>query len=122
MGALFIGSYPNPVEPHRSVFFRELIYQMAKQGMDCTVITPVSVSKYRSRVKDIPIRTFEEVCTGVCVEVFRPRTVSFSAKKIGRWNTIHMTLAAYDRAVMRQLQKIDKTYDFAYGHFFWAAA
>lgn len=118
MRALFIGSYPNPVEPHRSVFFRELIYQMAKQGVECTVVTPVSVSKYRSSVKDIPRHSFEKICEGVHVEVFRPRMISFSAKKIGRWNTIHMTLSAFDTAVLRQLKKINKRFDFVYGHFF----
>lgn len=118
MRALFIGSYPNPVEPHRSVFFRELIYQMAKQGVECTVVTPVSVSKYRTSVKNIPLHSFEEICEGVYVEVFRPRMISFSSKKIGRWNTIHLTLSAFDTAVLRQLSKINKQFDFVYGHFF----
>ena len=93
MRALFIGSYPNPVEPHKSVFFRELIYQMAKQGVECMVITPVSLSKYRSSMKNIPIYSSEKISEEICIEVFRPRTVSFSAKKIGGWNTIKMTLA-----------------------------
>lgn len=118
MRALFIGSYPNPVEPHRSVFFRELIYQMAKQGVECTVITPVSLSKYRASVKNIPVYSSEIISEGIYIDVFRPRTVSFSAKKIGGWNTIKMTLTAFDAAVMGQLKKINKQFDFVYGHFF----
>lgn len=118
MRALFIGSYPNSAEPHRSVFFRELIYEMAKQGVECTVITPVSVTKYRSALKAIPIHACEKICDETEVEVYRPRMVSFSAKKIGSWNTIHLTLAAFDAAVMRQLRKINKQFDFVYGHFF----
>ena len=118
MRALFIGSYPNPVEPHRSVFFRELIYQMAKQGVECTVITPVSLTKYKTATKNIPLHTYEKICADITVEVYRPRMISFSAKKIGSWNTIRLTLAAFDAAVMRQLGKIGKKFDFVYGHFF----
>ena len=51
MRALFIGSYPNSLDPHRSVFFRELIYQFARLGLECTVISPLSVTKYRKGSK-----------------------------------------------------------------------
>lgn len=118
MRALFIGSYPNQLEPHRSVFFRELICQMARQGVDCTVITPVSVTKYKKSVFRIPEHDIEELPGGAVVEVFRPRYLSFSAKKVGAWNTIHLTLGAFDAAVMAQVRKLDRQFDFVYGHFF----
>lgn len=118
MRALFIGSYPNAKDPHRSVFFRELIYQMAEQGVDCTVISPLSVTKYRSRAASIPTCSTETLPSGKTVRVFRPRMVSFSAKKIGSWNTIHLTQAAIDAAVLRQVKKLGESFDFVYGHFF----
>lgn len=118
MRALFIGSYPNPVEPHRSVFFRELIYQMAEQGVDCTVVTPVSVTKYKKSVAQIPAHDFEKTPGGGSVEVYRPRYLSFSAKKLGPWNTIHLTLASFDAAVDGLVRKLEGKFDFVYGHFF----
>ena len=54
MRALFIGSYPNPLEPYRSAFFQTLIHQFAEMGVDCTVISAVSVTKYRQKIKNIP--------------------------------------------------------------------
>lgn len=118
MKALFIGSYPNEVDPHRSVFFRELIYQMANQDVDCTVISPLSVTKYRRRALSIPACCTETLPSGKTVRVFRPRMVSFSAKKIGRWNTIHLTQSAIDASVLNQVKKLGESFDFVYGHFF----
>lgn len=118
MRALFIGSYPNSVDPSRSVFFRELIYQFARMGVDCTVVSPLSVTKYGFRAKEIPTKECEAVHDNISVSVYRPRMLSYSAKQIGRWNTIHLTQKSIDDAVIRQVKKLDTKFDFVYGHFF----
>jgi len=118
MRALFIGSYPNSADPHRSVFFRELIYQFARLGVECTVISPLSVTKYRRRYRQIPTMVCEQLYSGEAVTVYRPRMISYSAKKIGRWNTIHLTQRSIDHAVLRQVKKLEGKFDFVYGHFF----
>lgn len=118
MRALFIGSYPNSADPHRSVFFRELIYQFARLGVECTVISPLSVTKYRRRALQIPTSDCERLDGGETVCVYRPRMISYSAKKIGRWNTIHLTQRSIDRAVLRKVKTLDTKFDFVYGHFF----
>jgi glycosyltransferase involved in cell wall biosynthesis len=118
MRALFIGSYPNPVEPYRSVFFRELICQMAEMGVECTVISTVSVTKYRQNIKMIPEFTEEVLPSGRKISVYYPRCVSFSAKKFGPLNTYPLTIGAHMDAVMRQMKKLGGQFDFVYGHFF----
>ena len=121
MKALFIGSYPNQVEPYKSVFFRELIYQMADHGVDCTVISCVSVTHYKNKTREIPKYEEEKTPAGSAVRVFRPRVWSFSAKKLGNWNTIHATQKSVEMGVMRQLKRLNEKFDFVYGHFFLCA-
>lgn len=118
MRGLFIGSYPNQAEPYRSVFFRELIYEMAKQGVECTVISCVSLTAYRGRTFKVPEYSVEVLDSGEKIEVYRPRIVSYSAKKIGKWNTIHLTQKSIEHAVFKTVKKLDSSYDFVYGHFF----
>ena len=121
MKALFIGSYPNSVEPYKSVFFRELIYQMADQGVDCTVISCVSVTSYKAKVRSVPVYQEEKTSAGNTVRVYRPNIVSFSAKKIGNWNTVHATQKSVELAVMKLLKRLNEKFDFVYGHFFLCA-
>lgn len=118
MRALFIGSYPNPAEPYRSVFFRELIYQMAEIGIECTVISTVSVTKYRRDIKKIPRYHEELLPNGKKIHVYYPRCLSFSAKRIGPVNTYNWTIKGHFSAVLRQTKQLNMSFDFVYGHFF----
>lgn len=118
MRALFIGSYPNKIEPYRSVFFRELIYEFAEIGLDCTVISCVSISNYGKNVATIPEYHQEKTPSGKFISVYHPRVITYSAKKIGTWNTIHLTQKSIEKAVMRKISKLNSLYDFVYGHFF----
>ena len=86
--------------------------------MECTVVSPVSVTKYRRNMKKIP-KHFEEVLpSGKKISVYYPRFLSFSAKKIGFLNTYNLTIRHHFSAVMRQMKKININFDFVYGHFF----
>ena len=88
---LFVGSYPNVIEPYMSVFFKALIYEMADIGVECHVISPVSITKYRNRVFDIPEKTDEYTKNGSKITAYYPKIISYSAKKIGKWNTMYLT-------------------------------
>lgn len=91
---------------------------MAEMGVECTVVSPVSVTKYRRNMKKIP-KHFEEVLpSGKKISVYYPRFLSFSAKKIGFLNTYNLTIRHHFSAVMRQMKKININFDFVYGHFF----
>lgn len=118
MKALFIGSYPNPAAPFCSTFFRELICEMAKQGIECTVISCVSITAYRNKIFQIPKHRIETLENGVKIEVYHPYFISYSAKKIGKWNTMYLTERSMESTVLKLVGKINKSFDFVYGHFF----
>ena len=67
---LFIGIYPNPVDPYRNVFFQNLIFSLADQGVDCTVIMPVSVTHYKGKTKQIPLQDVHTTKGGNKVRVY----------------------------------------------------
>jgi glycosyltransferase involved in cell wall biosynthesis len=115
--ALFIGSYPNAVDIFNSVFFRNLVYQFADMGVECHVISPVSVTRYLRRIKSILKISNERTKNGSKVTVYYPRFLSFSAKKILNWNTMQLTQRNYEAAVCGMAKKINVKFDFAYGHF-----
>lgn len=118
MRGLFIGSYPNPMAPYMSVFFRELIYEMADQGVECHVISPVSYTKYGKDTLSIPEEEEDRTHKGNVVHVYYPRNVSFSAKKIGKWNTMALTQKSAEVSVIKKCASLNLKFDFVYGHFF----
>lgn len=118
MKILFIGSYPNPVNPYMSIFFRSLIYKIADLGVECHVLAPVSRMKYKKSVEKIPEVLTEYTECGSAVKVYHPRTLSFSAKKIGNWNTMFLTEKYVEYEAIREYKKIGINFDCVYGHFF----
>lgn len=119
MKGLFIGSYPNQMEPVRNIFFKNLIVEMTRQGVDCTVISPVSYTYYKADIFKINDYIEELVDGSDSVHVYHPRMISYSAKKIGSWNTMKLTQLASEKAVLRVCKRLDMgSFDFVYGHFF----
>ena len=116
--ALFVGMYPNTVSPYRNVFFQNLIFAMADKGVDCTVISPVPVTKYGLKVRSIDARTVQRTPGGASITVYYPRYVSASSKQIGSFNTEKLSEHWFEESVMRALRHIHKEFDFVYGHFF----
>ena len=115
---LFVGMYPDEVNKYRNVFFQNLIYAMADEGIDCTVISPVSYSKYRNRINNIPKQRFDYTPRGNRVLVYYPRYISFSSKRIGCLNTGILSEYFFQRAALEAYKSIDKKFDCIYGHFF----
>lgn len=64
LNALFIGMYPNIISPYRNVFFQNLIFAMADMGVDCTVISPVPLTKYGLKTRSIKHMTIHETSKG----------------------------------------------------------
>lgn len=118
---LFVGWYPNNVEKYRNVFFRNLIFAIADIGIECTVISPVSYIRYRTKVSLIPKEEFQKTPNGNKVKVYYPRVISASSKQIGSFNTEILTEKWFENGAIRQakaLAKQGKAYDAVYGHFF----
>ena len=115
---LFIGNYPNNADRNLYIFFRNLIHAIADKGVECYVIAPVSLPKYKNKIKKIPKYNEEVTAKGNKVYVYYPRYISASAKKIGSFNTIHITSFNFINAAYRQAKKTGIKFDAVYGHFF----
>lgn len=118
INALFVGMYPNVVSPYRNVFFQNLIFAMADMGVDCTVISPVPITKYGLNVKKVDYRTIHETPKGSKVTVFYPWYISASSKQIGSFNTETLSEKWFENSIMKSVKQINKKFDFVYGHFF----
>lgn len=116
--ALFVGMYPNPVSPYRNIFFQNIIFALADKGVDCTVISPVPITKYGKSILNIPRETFHISPSGERIKVYYPRYISASSKQIGKYNTEKLSENLFEESVMRQLKKVSRSFDFVYGHFF----
>ena len=116
---LFVGNYPNPVDIYRNVFFQNLIFAIADKGVKCTVIAPVSYTHYRSKILKIPRLAQDTTSAGNSVDVFYPRCITYSSKKIfGRFNTGRLSEYSFQHAAVRKAKKQGIQFDCTYGHFF----
>lgn len=115
--ALFVGMYPNNVNKYRNVFFQNLIFAMADNGVECTVISPVPVTKYRKKVHAIPKHTYDITPKGAKVELYYPRYISASSVQIGSYNTEKLSEALFENSVLKVAKSLRDTYEFVYGHF-----
>ncbi|MBR3019129.1 MAG: glycosyltransferase [Clostridia bacterium] len=115
---LFVGIYPNPADPYKNVFFQNLIFSLADQGVECTVIMPVSVTHYRGKADQIPREAVDTTKQGNKVAVYYPRCVTYSSKRIGSWNTGQLSEHSFQRCAVRMAKKLKQPFDCVYGHFF----
>lgn len=115
---LFISGYPNPVDKYLYVFFRNLIFALADMGVECHVVSPVSITKYKKRVNEIPRHKVDITPNGNKVYVNHPRYISASAKKVAGFNTGRITVRNYINAAVKETERLKIDFDAAYGHFF----
>ena len=116
--ALFIGRCPDPVTPYLNVFFQNLIFAVADAGVDCTVISPVSITRYKAAIRKVERKSIIQLPSGAQVTVYYPHYISASSKQIGSYNTEKLSEKNFENSVMSQVKKLDKQFDFVYGHFF----
>ena len=115
---VFISAYPNAVDVYQYIFFRNLIFALADMGVECHVVSPVSITKYKRRVREIPRHSVDITPNGNKVYVNHPRYISASAKKIGGFNTGKITAQNYINAAVKETERLKIDFDAAYGHFF----
>lgn len=103
--------YPTKADPYQP-FSKELIAQIAKSGVECSVIAPQSITRaIRHRV---PFRkTFwkDIISDDVSINVYQPFFVSTSTKKIGFFANARL------KAATKAYKKIPGKVDAIYGHF-----
>ena len=120
MKILFVGMYPDEYSKYRNVFFQNLIYAMADTGIECTVISPVPVTKYRRAISVVSKERIDTTPRGGKVRVIHPRFISLSSKKIGPINTGYYSEILFQKAALKAAKELTETFDAVYGHFILA--
>lgn len=106
-------------ESNAFVFVKKLVDAVADEGMHCSVISPKSICNGLFRIQPIPPKyCVYETINGAKVEVYRPRTVSFSNLRIGKFK---LSSWFSTRAIRRTARNLRFQPDIYYGHF-WASA
>lgn len=113
-------SYPTKHDP-KNPFIDQLVVAFTNLGIKCTVINPVSLTNSLIRKSDLrPKKWFKKTEAGV-INIYSPRYVSFSSKKIGIFNTNYINLKLFQQSCIRVLKKIGTDFDAVYGHFIFPA-
>lgn len=120
--AIISSLYPWRHRPYSGTFIRELVWEFARQGHDCVVISPVSIwDIFRFGRVDVGSITEHVPRSEATVEVVRPIIISTSARQIGSWNSIELSDLLFSFAVKVELDRIIDTVDCVYAHFFYPA-
>jgi teichuronic acid biosynthesis glycosyltransferase TuaC len=118
--AIVATRYPCNRHPTWHVFVRQIAHSFARQGVEVSVISPISL--HRAWLGGDACHTIEDAGDGATVSVFRPRFVSMSCFGLGRWNSFRLTVKGIQRAVKRVLCKqMTRRPDALYGHFMYPA-
>ena len=120
MNILFVGMYPDEYNKYRNVFFQNLIFAMADAGVNCTVISPVPVTKYRRAISMVSKERIDTTPRGGKVRIIHPRFISLSSKKIGPINTGYYSEILFQKAALKAAKELTETFDAVYGHFILA--
>ena len=115
---LFVGMYPDEYSPYRNVFFQNLIFAMADKGIECTVISPVPVTRYRKHLREVSKKRIDKTPNGADVIVYHPRYISLSSKRVGKIHTGLYSEDLFQKCAIKTARKLEKNFDVVYGHFF----
>lgn len=107
--------YPTDATPINHVFVKQLVWELADMGVNCTVISPVSILDGNKR--NIPRHIVEETSKGNKISLYFPRYISLGSKKILNFNTLRITASFYYKSICRIIEKNPLKIDAVYGHF-----
>lgn len=103
-------NYPSKKSPNAGVFVYNLIQEFVRQGNLVTVIS----------VENISTETDINLSSGYgqeLAEVYRPKCISASAKKIGSFNTYSISEYFQIKAIKKVVEKNNIKFDVVYAHF-----
>lgn len=113
------GNYPTAGEPTSGTFVRAFANAMADSGARVRVVHPVSV--FARRRGPYPKGGWDLTPAGNRVEIFRPVFASFSVVNLGLMNTVQMTQAGFEAAVVRVVHRLTPRPTVVCGHFLYLA-
>jgi glycosyltransferase involved in cell wall biosynthesis len=108
--------YPHAGDEVGGAFVKEFAKALARERHACTVVSPWNAASLRGRPAPRR-RLLEDAGDGTAVEVRRPRFLSFSARRLGPWNSARWTQASHSAAVAREIRSLSERPDVLYGHF-----
>lgn len=112
--------FPSVDEPYAYTFLDQLITEIADLGVRCTVINPVSLTRYFSRLIP-PAHSIKTTQKKHEIQIFRPRFVSFSARRFWKINTAYWTFRTFSAAAERSIRENNLSPDAFYGHFIYSS-
>jgi len=104
--------YPTAEDPVYS-FLDEVVCEFADNGVECHVITPVSIFEKKHIANDRDRRTKQ----GNIVHIYCPRYYVVPSRKIGNRNTVRITGLSYYHSVYKAFKKHIGDCDMLYAHF-----
>ena len=109
--------YPTDTDPAYT-FVDKLVCEMADQGIDCTVISPSSISANILRKREVVPKYRERITKkGNIIKIYHPKYVSFSNKSFMGINTGIITLRNFEKSAERIINKLDSEFNAIYAHF-----
>jgi glycosyltransferase involved in cell wall biosynthesis len=113
---IITNKYPNPLEPNVLVFVQQLVWEMADQGVNCTVICPVPVNVNPKYLK-FPYKTTERTDNGSTINVFFPKYIGFGQSDMLGYNPARLTTHNFEKAVSKVIGNMNSKPSAVYGHF-----
>lgn len=107
---VFTSDYPSNKSPNRGVFVYQLVQKFASLGHQVSVIAPRAMNKRRPGSE---VSSYGEENA----KVYRPGTLTFSAVKIGSFNSYQIGEYVTIKAVKDTVRKHNIQFDLVYAHF-----
>ena len=97
--------YPSKHDPNVLVFVQQLVWALADEGQDVSVISPVPIN-INPNYRDIPFRYDERTERANLVAVYRPKTIGFGQSRyIFGKSPIKVTTRFIELACVRAIRK-----------------
>lgn len=120
--AIITGNFPTPGAPTVGTFVRQFAREITRQGVSCTVISPVPVHK-TVRTNGFPAYSDETLPGSAYLHVYCPRYVSASAwtslSFLGQFSPTRFTYWQFTAAARRALHVLKTPPEALYGHFLY---
>lgn len=109
--------YPSKHDPNVLVFVQQLVWALADEGQDVSVISPVPIN-INPNYRDIPFRYDERTERANLVAVYRPKTIGFGQSRyIFGKSPIKVTTRFIELACVRAIRQMQSVPDAFIGHF-----
>lgn len=113
---IITNKYPNPIEPNVLVFVQQLVWTMADQGIDCSVICPLPIN-IQPKYMRFPYKCIELTENGSKVVVYRPKYIGFGQSDIWGINPARLTTLNFEKSAESVINRMKEKPDAIYGHF-----